>query len=244
MQKLLAVPRVPLTFFGLSSCLFAIGSLQGIMERVCALPSDVVRQVADLAIQLLDCSQNQARKNAALFFAAAFVFRAVLDAFDSQDGLQKLLGVLNDAASKLGITSPTKPSPRISSLVKFTASVLSAFLLPSSVSPIPPNFRFFLLGGIGNRQFSAVGAAAAASMEEPTRQSQAPDEAAEGGSSSGGGGATTEPPQVPQADEEELLVAKAQSLLDRITAAPDNPSPTALHALASLLESQESRYVL
>ncbi|XP_031373868.1 DDB1- and CUL4-associated factor homolog 1-like isoform X2 [Punica granatum] len=144
---------------------------------------------------------------------------------------------------KLGITSPTKPSPRISSLVKFTASVLSAFLLPSSVSPIPPNFRFFLLGGIGNRQFSAVGAAAAASMEEPTRQSQAPDEAAEGGSSSGGGGATTEPPQVPQADEEELLVAKAQSLLDRITAAPDNPSPTALHALASLLESQESRYM-
>ncbi|OWM77237.1 hypothetical protein CDL15_Pgr028874 [Punica granatum] len=106
MQKLLAVPRVPLTFFGLSSCLFTIGSLQGIMERVCALPSDVVRQVVDLAIQLLDCPQDQARKNAALFFAAAFVFRAVLDAFDSQDGLQKLLGVLNDAASvRSGVNS-------------------------------------------------------------------------------------------------------------------------------------------
>ncbi|EOY29098.1 hypothetical protein QUC31_020955 [Theobroma cacao] len=99
MQKLLAVPRVAQNFFGLSSCLFTIGSLQGIMERVCALPSDVVHQVVELAIQLLECSQDQARKNAALFFAAAFVFRAVLDAFDAQDGLQKLLGLLNDAAS-------------------------------------------------------------------------------------------------------------------------------------------------
>ncbi|KAK9000889.1 hypothetical protein V6N11_081371 [Hibiscus sabdariffa] len=99
MQKLLAVPRVPQNCFGLSSCLFTIGSLQGIMERVCALPSDVVHQVVELAIQLLECPQDQVRKNAALFFAAAFVFRAVLDAFDAQDGLQKLLGLLNDAAS-------------------------------------------------------------------------------------------------------------------------------------------------
>ncbi|GMI88478.1 DDB1-CUL4 associated factor 1 [Hibiscus trionum] len=99
MQKLLAVPRVTQNCFGLSSCLFTIGSLQGIMERVCALPSDVVHQVVELAIQLLECPQDQVRKNAALFFAAAFVFRAVLDAFDVQDGLQKLLGLLNDAAS-------------------------------------------------------------------------------------------------------------------------------------------------
>ncbi|KAG6706329.1 hypothetical protein I3842_07G218400 [Carya illinoinensis] len=98
MQKLLGVPRVAQTFFGLSSCLFTIGSLQRIMERVCALPSDVVHQVVELAIQLLECPQDQARKNAALFFAAAFVFRAVLDAFDAQDCLQKLLGLLNDAA--------------------------------------------------------------------------------------------------------------------------------------------------
>ncbi|KAK7352776.1 hypothetical protein VNO80_18204 [Phaseolus coccineus] len=106
MQKLLAVPRMAQTFFGLSSCLFTIGSLQGIMERVCALPSQVVYHVVELALQLLDCNQDQARKNAALFFAASFVFRAVLDAFDSLDGLQKLLGLLNDAASvRSGINS-------------------------------------------------------------------------------------------------------------------------------------------
>ncbi|KAI4316244.1 hypothetical protein L6164_024242 [Bauhinia variegata] len=106
MEKLLSVPRMAQTFFGLSSCLFTIGSLQGIMERVCALPSDVVYHVVELALQLLECSHDHARKNAALYFAAAFVFRAVLDAFDSQDGLQKLLALLNDAASvRSGVNS-------------------------------------------------------------------------------------------------------------------------------------------
>lgn len=76
------------------------------MERVCALPSDVVHQVVELAIQLLECAQDQARKNAALFFTAAFVFRAIIDAFDSQDCLQKLLRLLNDtAAMRAGVNS-------------------------------------------------------------------------------------------------------------------------------------------
>ncbi|KAL2489862.1 DDB1- and CUL4-associated factor-like protein 1 [Forsythia ovata] len=108
MQKLLSVPRVAQTFFGLSSCLFTIGSIQGIMERVCALPSNVVHQVVELALKLLECPQDQARKNAALFFAAAFVFRAVIDAFDAQDGLQNLLDLLRDAASvRSGVPSGT-----------------------------------------------------------------------------------------------------------------------------------------
>ncbi|KAF8404224.1 hypothetical protein HHK36_009106 [Tetracentron sinense] len=108
MQRLLAVPRITQTFFGLSSCLFTIGSLQGIMERVCALPSDVVHQVVELALQLLECPQDHARKNAALFFAAAFVFRAVLDSFDAQEGLQKLLNLLHGAASvRSGVNSGT-----------------------------------------------------------------------------------------------------------------------------------------
>ncbi|KAK6158646.1 hypothetical protein DH2020_005960 [Rehmannia glutinosa] len=67
----------------------------------CLCPSlNVVHQVVELALQLLACPlDHQARKNAALFFAAAFVFRAVIDTFDEQDGLQKLLSLLHDAAS-------------------------------------------------------------------------------------------------------------------------------------------------
>ncbi|KAF9589363.1 hypothetical protein IFM89_022972 [Coptis chinensis] len=69
------------------------------MERVCALPTDVIHQVVELALQLLQCPQDQARKNAAVFFAAAFVFKAVLDAFDAQEGLEKVLILLHGAAS-------------------------------------------------------------------------------------------------------------------------------------------------
>ncbi|KAL9177209.1 hypothetical protein ABFS82_01G044400 [Erythranthe guttata] len=109
MQRLLGVPRNAQTYFGLSSCLSTIGSIQGIMERVCALPSNVVHQVVELALQLLGVPQDhQARKNAALFFASAFVFRAVIDAFDAQDGLQKILSHLHDAAS---VRSGVPPGP-------------------------------------------------------------------------------------------------------------------------------------
>ncbi|KAJ1385236.1 WD40/YVTN repeat-like-containing domain superfamily [Sesbania bispinosa] len=80
------------------SLAFLLVYLLSVLCRVCALSSDVVYHLVELALQLLECNQDQARKNAALFFAAAFVFRAVLDAFDAQDGLQKLLGLLNDAA--------------------------------------------------------------------------------------------------------------------------------------------------
>ena len=69
------------------------------MERVCALPSDVLYRVMELALQLLECPQDLARKDAALFFAAAFVFKAVLDCFDAQDGLHRLLNLLHNAAS-------------------------------------------------------------------------------------------------------------------------------------------------
>ncbi|WOL03551.1 DDB1- and CUL4-associated factor [Canna indica] len=127
-QKLLSVRRVLHTFFGLSSCLFTIGSLQAIMERVCALPSNVVHQVVELALQLLECPQDQARKNAAIFFAAAFVFRAILDSFDSQEGLQKMLNILHGAASvRSGGNSGTLSLPNVSARTdRSPAEVLTA----------------------------------------------------------------------------------------------------------------------
>lgn len=44
--------------------------------------------------------------------------------------------------------------------------------------------------------------------------------------------------------EVEELLEKAQKLIDKITSSPDNPNPTVLHALSSLLEAQESLYEL
>ncbi|KAK8960180.1 hypothetical protein KSP40_PGU006263 [Platanthera guangdongensis] len=101
MQKLLSVPRDSHSFVGLSSCLFTIGSLQGVMERVCALPSETVYQVVELALKLLECSHEVARKNAAIFFSGAFVFRAILDSFDAQDGMHKMLYLLQKCSEVL-----------------------------------------------------------------------------------------------------------------------------------------------
>lgn len=45
-------------------------------------------------------------------------------------------------------------------------------------------------------------------------------------------------------DEDDALISKAQKFMEFITSSPDNPNPKALHALASLLETQESRFFL
>lgn len=66
------------------------------MERVCTLPPEVIHQVVELGLQLLECPNEQARINAASFFNDAFVFRAVLDCFDAQNGVQRLLNLLHD----------------------------------------------------------------------------------------------------------------------------------------------------
>jgi DDB1- and CUL4-associated factor 1 len=55
------------------------------MERVCALSSDTLDNVVELALQILERPQHLARKSAAIFFAVAFVFKAVLDLFDARD---------------------------------------------------------------------------------------------------------------------------------------------------------------
>lgn len=72
---------------------------QGVMERVCTLPAPVVQDVVALALHLLCCPQDPARRNAALFFGASFVFRSILEAFDAQDGLCKLVNLLRNTAS-------------------------------------------------------------------------------------------------------------------------------------------------
>ncbi|XP_024402964.1 DDB1- and CUL4-associated factor homolog 1 isoform X1 [Physcomitrium patens] len=98
-EQLLATPRVSQTLTGISLCLFALASLQGVMERVCTLPAPVVQDVVALALHLLSCPQDPARRNAALFFGASFVFRAILEAFDGQDGLRKIVNLLRNTAS-------------------------------------------------------------------------------------------------------------------------------------------------
>nr|XP_009767086.1 PREDICTED: DDB1- and CUL4-associated factor homolog 1 [Nicotiana sylvestris] len=61
-------------FFVLPSCLFTIGSIQGIMERACAL-------------QLLECPQDQARGQLNLLHGAASVRSGVSGALTAPEVL-------------------------------------------------------------------------------------------------------------------------------------------------------------
>ncbi|KAH7439850.1 hypothetical protein KP509_04G079100 [Ceratopteris richardii] len=98
-QLILSCPRNPHTYTGISLCLFAFASIQGVMERVCAAPAEVVHDIVSLALHILECTQDPARRNAVLFFGASFVFRAILDAFDAQDGLRKVINLLQNAVA-------------------------------------------------------------------------------------------------------------------------------------------------
>ena len=60
-------------------------------------------------------------------------------------------------------------------------------------------------------------------------------------SGGGGGDEEEEDEEEEEEDEDEGLISKAQKFMEMITSSPDNPNPKALHALASLLETQESR---
>lgn len=46
-----------------------------------------------------------------------------------------------------------------------------------------------------------------------------------------------------EAVEDEVLISKAQKLMNMITSSQENPNPKVLHALASILENQEARFV-
>lgn len=80
--------------------------------------------------------------------------------------------------------------------------------------------------------------------EEPTvpSPSPAPPATAETQSQSQEGRGEEDEEEAKNEDDE--LIARAHKLMEKITASPDNPNPTVLHALASLLETQESRFVL
>lgn len=65
------------------------------MERICLLPERTVREVTCYALWLLECAHHSSRTHAVMFFGMVFRFRTLLDHFDKQDGLRKLLNLLS-----------------------------------------------------------------------------------------------------------------------------------------------------
>lgn len=91
LQILLQIPRPSVAATGVSICLYYLAYSEDAMERICSLPRDLIEELVQYVLWLLECSHDSSRCHATMFFCCSFAFRVVLDLFDAQDGLRKLL---------------------------------------------------------------------------------------------------------------------------------------------------------
>ncbi|KAL3222634.1 hypothetical protein MRX96_028410 [Rhipicephalus microplus] len=95
LQRLLEVHRPSVAATGVSICLYYLAYSEDAMERVCMLPQSVLADLVAYALWLLERSHDSSRCHATMFFGLAFPFRSLLELFDQQDGLRKLLNVMS-----------------------------------------------------------------------------------------------------------------------------------------------------
>ncbi|XP_010874181.3 DDB1- and CUL4-associated factor 1 isoform X2 [Esox lucius] len=94
-QKLLEIPKPSMAATGVSLCLYYLAYNQDAMERVCMLPHSILSDVVSYTLWLLECSHASGCCHATMFFNISFSFRAVLELFDRQDGLRRLVNLIS-----------------------------------------------------------------------------------------------------------------------------------------------------
>ncbi|XP_075688064.1 DDB1- and CUL4-associated factor 1-like isoform X2 [Rhinoderma darwinii] len=94
-QKLLEIPRPSMAATGVSMCLYYLSYNQDAMERVCMHPHKVLADVVNYTLWLMECSHASGCCHATMFFSICFSFRAVLELFDNQDGLRRLVNLIS-----------------------------------------------------------------------------------------------------------------------------------------------------
>ncbi|KAI1277988.1 Protein mahjong [Halotydeus destructor] len=94
LQQLLKIYRPSVAAAGVSICLYYLAYSEDAMEKVCSLPKPVLSDMVSYALWLLECSHDSSRCHATMFFGLSFAFRVILELFDGQDGLRKLMNVL------------------------------------------------------------------------------------------------------------------------------------------------------
>ncbi|XP_022597901.1 DDB1- and CUL4-associated factor 1-like isoform X2 [Seriola dumerili] len=94
-QRLLEIPRPSMAATGVSLCLYYLAYNQDAMERVCMLMDGVLSDMVSYALWLLESSHASGVCHATMFFSISFSFRAVLQLFDNQDGLRRLVNLVS-----------------------------------------------------------------------------------------------------------------------------------------------------
>ncbi|KJE91041.1 hypothetical protein, variant [Capsaspora owczarzaki ATCC 30864] len=94
LQLLLELPREVFTAMHLSACFVILSRNVAIMERMCLMPNSTLAHVIDSILWILDCTSEETKARAVLFFVEAFCCRAVVEYFDSRHGLRILVNLI------------------------------------------------------------------------------------------------------------------------------------------------------
>ena len=97
-KMLTAVPRGPLTYHGVTRCMFGIASITTALERLISPQVNLARKYVKVAIEMLDCANEYARRHAALFLTFAVQIPIVVVAYDAEAGLKHVLTLLRTLA--------------------------------------------------------------------------------------------------------------------------------------------------
>lgn len=95
LERLLKVPRPSLAATGASVAFYYLAYCEEAMERICLMPPKLIRELITYELALLGCNHDSGRCHATMFFGLSFQFKIMLDEFDHQDGLRKLVNVIS-----------------------------------------------------------------------------------------------------------------------------------------------------
>lgn len=94
-QRILEIP-LPSSVATMSSlCLYYVAYSEDALERACLLPQSTLQCLTEYLMWLLECAHVSGRCHSSLFFSMTFSFRALLNLFDSMDGLRKVANMIS-----------------------------------------------------------------------------------------------------------------------------------------------------
>ncbi|KAI8782336.1 DDB1- and CUL4-associated factor 1 [Biomphalaria glabrata] len=94
-QKLLEIHRPSIAATGVSLCFYYITYFEDATERLCMLPENVLSDVVLYNLWLMECSHDSSRCHACLFFSQSFPYKVILNLFDKNDGLRRLINMIS-----------------------------------------------------------------------------------------------------------------------------------------------------
>ncbi|XP_066925763.1 DDB1- and CUL4-associated factor 1-like isoform X2 [Clytia hemisphaerica] len=97
-QKILEIPQPSSVATMSSLCLYYLVYNNGnedCIERICLLPHSTLQRLVAFLLKLSESSHVSGRCHSSLFFSLTFSFKAILQLFDSMDGLRKIVNLIS-----------------------------------------------------------------------------------------------------------------------------------------------------